>query len=467
MPDPTSTTTARLRLLPFPDPTSEPESLPDFPLDAFPPDLGDFILASAFFARTRPELVAAPFLALTGAVIGNQAVIDITASEIPDNISGLGWIERPTLWISLIAPTGAGKSPALDAARLPFDHLHDQRVEDWYEELSEQTGPPVNPPVRPVPVITGETSLLSIVQHLRQTPGLAIVRDELIGIVRSMNQHRSHQGDDRQRYLSLWNHQPLTAPDRRPSTPIRIEDPVVSIVGGIQYGLVRKLQSRDRDGFIERFLPVVADLHLTYWNLRTIASQPEPDLYVTYVLLNTLVTLHQREPHGVYIALDRDTATTWASWFNQNVDRTLAAPDHLRGYYQKLPAHVARIALVLHLLWHPADPPSFLAVETLNHAIRIGEFFRAHIHRLVRLLGYAGDIPTTAPTLEQRLLRTLAETITDDGWLSRTHLFLTTGHPPKSELATALDRLVLQRLIDRRTRRSSNAKRPTTEYRLI
>lgn len=141
--------------------------------------------------------------------------------------------------------------------------------------------------------------------------------------------------------------------------------------------------------------------------------------------------------------------------------------DHLRGYYQKLPAHVARIAFILHLLWHPADPPSLLAVETLNHAIRIGEFFRAHIHRLVRLLGYAGDIPTTAPTLEQRLLRTLAETITDDGWLSRTHLFLTTGHPPKSELATALDRLVRQRLIDRRTRRTSNAKRPTTEYRLI
>lgn len=332
MPDPTSTPTSHLRLLPFLNSTTAPESLPDFPMDAFPPDLRDFILASAFFARTRPELVAAPFLALTGAVIGNQAVIDI-----PENVSGLGWIERPTLWVSLVAPTGAGKSPALAAARLPFDHLHDQRVEDWHADLSEQAGPPANPPVRPVPVITGETSLLSIAQHLRNTSGLAIVRDELIGIVRGMYHHRAHQGDDRQRYLSLWNHQPLTAPDRRQSRPIRIEQPVVSIVGGIQHGLVHKLQSRDRDGFIERFLPVVTDLHLTYWNLRTTASQPEPDLYVTYLLLNTLATLRQREPDGIYLALDRDATTTWAAWFNQNVDRTHAAPISSRGTTRNSP----------------------------------------------------------------------------------------------------------------------------------
>lgn len=110
MPDPTFTTTSHLRLLPVPvlSRTSESESLPNFPMDAFPPDLRDFILASAFFARTRPELVAAPVLALTGAVIGNQAIIDITTGAAP----GHGWLERPTLWVALVAPTGAGKSPS-------------------------------------------------------------------------------------------------------------------------------------------------------------------------------------------------------------------------------------------------------------------------------------------------------------------------------------------------------------------
>lgn len=463
MPDPT-TTTSYLRLLPVPvlPRTSEPESLPDFPMDAFPPDLRDFILASAFFARTRPELVAAPVLALTGAVIGNQAIIDITTGAAP----GHGWIERPTLWVALVAPTGAGKSPALAAARLPFDHLHDQRLEDWLTDRSEHPDPRVEPPARPVPFVISETSLLAITHNLLETPGLAIVRDELIGILRSMNQHRSHQGDDRQRYLSLWNHQPITASDRRQTSSVRIEEPVVSIVGGIQHGIVHKLQSRDRDGFIERFLPVVADLHLTYWNLRTTASQPEPDLHITYDLLNTLLTIRERYPHGLLITFDPDTTATWASWFNQNIDRTLAAPDQLQGYYQKLPAHVARIALILHLLWHPTDPPCQLSAETITHAIRIGEFFRAHIHRLVYLLGYAGDIPTPAPTLEQRLLRTLAETTTNDGWLTRTELFLATGHPLKPDLGAALDRLLIQHLIAHRTRRILAAKRPTTEYRL-
>ncbi|MGI8486673.1 MAG: DUF3987 domain-containing protein [Thermomicrobiales bacterium] len=90
--------------------------MPPFPLETLPPNVRAFVESSAASARARRELIAAPFLALVGGAIGNQASIEV----------GQGWIERPVLRVSLVAPTGAGKSPALAAARLPFDRLHER-----------------------------------------------------------------------------------------------------------------------------------------------------------------------------------------------------------------------------------------------------------------------------------------------------------------------------------------------------
>ena len=448
---------------PIAKPTVFLEPMPHFPMEALPPNIRSFVRASAASTRTRPELVAAPFLALVGAVIGNQASIDV----------GQGWIERPVLWISLVAPTGGGKSPALAAARLPFDHLHERlsckpapeksRTGQQRAELYVHSVTPV--PKQPASLITTDATIEAIIETLRTSPGIAIVRDELVGIVRAMNQHRNHRGDDRQKYLSLWNHQPLMPITHRKPNQTIIRTPVVCIVGGIQHRVVTRLRSRDEDGFIERFLPVVCNPLVYYWNESGNARHELPDIEGIVDLLGILQTLRANHPDGLTITRDRESGTVWAHWYNENVDLMHAAPISIRGFYQKLPAHVARLALVLHLLWHPNDPDQPLSAQTMTHAVALGEFFRVHIHRQSRILGEHAPILDAKPILEDRIARVLAEADTPGGWLTRTEIYNRAGRPSRPELTAALKLLHDRNAITIRTTTAPNAKRRTTEYR--
>ncbi|MGI8486674.1 MAG: DUF3987 domain-containing protein [Thermomicrobiales bacterium] len=315
------------------------------------------------------------------------------------------------------------------------------------------------------PLITTDATMEAIVETLRTAPGIAILRDELVGIVRAMNQHRNHRGDDRQKYLSLWNHQPLMPIDHRKANQTIIRAPVVCIVGGIQHRVVTRLRSRDEDGFIERFLPVVCNPLVYYWNESGIARHELPDIEGIADLLQTLHTLLDRYQDGLCITRDRDAGAVWAHWYNENVDRMHASPASIRGFYQKLPAHVARLSLILHLLWHPDDPDQPLSAATMTHAVTLGEFFRIHIHRQARILGEHAPIPDAKPTLEDRITRVLAEVDTSDGWLTRTEIYNLTGRPIRAELAAALKTLHDRNAIITRFTTAPNAKRRTTEYR--
>lgn len=457
-----------------PKPTPIFEPMPSFPRQTLPPSVRAFIESSAASARARHELIAAPFLALAGAVIGNQASIDV----------GQGWIERPVLWISLVAPTGGGKSPALAAARVPFDRLQERLCDKSRSDerhlpgqlrdtgVFSRTGQlhvdPENPmTMRSTPLITTDATMEAIVETLRTSPGLAVVRDELVGIVRAMNQHRNHRGDDRQKYLSLWNHQPLMPINHNKVNQTIIRTPVVCIVGGIQHRVVAKLRSRDEDGFIERFLPVVCNPLVYYWNETANARHPLPDLEGIVDLLQTLHTLRDRHPDGLRVVRDPDAGAVWAHWYNENVDRMHAAPISIRGFYQKLPAHVARLALILHLLWHSDHPDQPLSAQTMTYAVTLGEFFRVHIHRQARILGEHAPIPDAKPTLEDRIARILAEADTPGGWLTRTEIYNRSGRPSRTDLTAALKSLHDRSAITIRITTSPNAKRRTTEYRAL
>lgn len=408
-------------------------AMPRLPAGLFPESVTAFLSSAAITTRTSPELVAFPFLALTGALVGNRATLEI----------GTGWIEHPTLWVALVAPSGGGKTPALTAATEPFRQLEASLA------LPDHG------------LITAETSPTRIADHLATRPGVAVVQDELVGLVRALNQSR--RADDRQRMLSLWSSHPIAT---NHSTRA-IEHPVVSVIGGIQSRVAPRLRSRDQDGLIERFLPIVADPIAAYWSEAQIARRVTPDLAPLLDWLTPLARLKPMETSPLRITRSPEAATHWASWYNTNVDRCHAAPASIRGFYLKLPAQVARLALILHLLWHPTDPAQPLNAATMQRAADLGEFIRVHMHRLAILLGHTGHIPTEpTPTLERRILRALAETANPDGWVPRTELYECLGRPARPTLAAALETLIAQRAIVSRTERPSGPGRPITTYRL-
>lgn len=446
------------------------EPLPAFPRDVLPPDVRRYVTAAANTARVPVEMVAVPFLAFAGSVIGNQARLDVNSA------TGHGWIERPVLWIAMVAITGAGKSPAIAAARLPLDRLQEE-IWTGFRAGSSRDGlrlvSPTDPdlPARPDRLLTTDPTMEALVEELQTSPGIAIVRDELIGVIRAMNQNRSHRGDDRQKYLSLWSHQPL-APTRRNASGTFggfVRAPVVSIVGGIQPRVLPGLRSKQEDGFIERFLPLVIGLPVRYWSEAGARDTPPPDVDGMVDLFRALRSLAKTvtDPDGLLVLRHPDARALWATWYNENVDRTEAVPLPVKGFYLKLPAHVARIALILHLLWHPDDPDQPLSGQTMAHAVALGEFFRTHIHRMIPFLGEPGRIPQPKPLLTWRILRLFAEAEDPSAWVTRHDLYNRLGRPPREELTKALDELISHERLESRTIDTPNGRRPTRQYRSL
>jgi hypothetical protein len=420
-----------------------------FPLDGFPALVRDFLAASAASARTPVEMVAAPFLALVGATIGSRLRLDV----------GGGWVERPVLWIAVVGQTGTGKTPALHAVRRPFDLLQERAWTEWqqhhlawqaernhrHSERSEESPCEARSVPRPARVYTTDTTMDALIHDLRDSPGIAIVRDELVGIIRGMQQSQGRRGDARQHYLSLWAHAPIAPSRHDPDAPF-IRAPVVGIVGGIQPLVYGQLRSKDQDGFLERFLPVFMHSRVEYWDESH--TTPAAGARAVADLLSRLrAPSNTGDPEGLLISRDAAARDVWAAWYNDNVDRLRAVPIPVQGFYRKLPAHAARIAIVLHALANPDDPAVPVTGQTMAHATRIAECFRGHIHRCMVLLGDSGRIPPSRPTLAQRALRLLSEAGPDDRWLSRTTLYRQLGRPDREALTVALESLAARNLV--------------------
>jgi hypothetical protein len=93
--------------------------------------------------------------------------------------------------------------------------------------------------------------LSETLQHNKK--GVLIFRDELLGWIKSFD--RYNKGGDQQMYLEFFNGDAISV-DRMSKGPIRVENPNVNILGGMQPKVLKDMASNNRedDGFLARFL---------------------------------------------------------------------------------------------------------------------------------------------------------------------------------------------------------------------
>lgn len=456
----------RDRALPTAEPNTRdnPGDLDDaaFPLDAFPEPVRAWIRDTATAAQVSPDAIAFPFLAIAGATIGAIHALRVAP----------GWIERPTLWIALVGEVGTGKTPAITAVRRPIDVLQ-QRAWNESSAISRQSEARPRDPYESDDVdwlVTESARIETLIAELQSSVGLIIIRDELIGLVNSMEGARGRRGDARQKFLTLWSAAPLYSA-HPPSYP-RAGMPVVGILGGVQPHVYARLRSRDGDGFLERFLPIVLDASTRYWREPSVVTAGAATA-VQDVVTERLAAIREvfPGPDGEGWVIDRDRAAraVWTAWYNDNVDRTRAVPELTAGFYRKLPAHTARIALILHVLHYPDDAHQHpLGPSVMHDATRLAERLRRHIHRVIPCLGTStADVaPPPKLTLPQRVHRLLAETDVPDGWVDRTAIWERLLRPDRDELTAALDSLVADRIAVARAITRPGSRKPARQWRL-
>jgi hypothetical protein len=440
-------------------PTSAPAEaieVPPFPVEVFPKAIRRYVVEGAAALGVPVDMIAVPLLAFAAGVIGNTRALRVKA----------GWIVRAILWLAVIGDPGSGKSPALDHARHLVDGLQRAAWETFQTAMlqweldvaaAKAERPPGVPPPKPVleHIFTTDTTMEALAVMLGSSPGLAVVRDELVGWVKSHNAYR--QGGDRQNWLSQWAGSPLKV-DRRGAGTLYVPRPTASVTGGIQPDLLPELaeEANRRDGFVDRFLPSWPVAKPARWSEATVAAATTQAAEALFGRLRPKV--HPEEPH--LVDLSPAAKRVFARWHDENADLGAAATGVASGFMAKYPGQCARIALVLHCLHHPDDLIRDVDEATLLDAIAVVEYFRGHLGRVLPAFGGSGS-PKGAG-LTGRVTRILRRA--EGTWVPRTELHRGLGGTVEArDLTAALDELAVEELAESQT--VSTGHKPREEWR--
>lgn len=392
----------------------EIESLPEFPVDVFPRPIRKYIEDGATAINVPPDMIAVPLLGFAAGVIGNTRAIAVKP----------GWVERPNLWLAMIGDPGSGKSPANDYARAPLDELQSDAWNTYQSDLAEweqaianaktSKGASGEPPDRPVldHYFTTDATTEALASILSTSPGVAMVRDELVGWVKSHDAYK--KGGDRQSYLSLWAGAPLKV-DRSSVTVKYIHHPCVPIIGGIQPDILPDLadEAQRRDGFVERMLMAWPNPRPIIWNDSALDSVAAAT--TTFIFRQLRIP---RASETSVVGFTPDARKAFGSWYEENGRIITESQGLAAGFYSKYPGQLARIALVLHALHYPDKPQRQVDVDTVSDAIQVIEYFRKHLFRVLPRFSAMGT--TKSAGLATRILRVLSNT--GGEWVARREL---------------------------------------------
>lgn len=391
-----------------------PAELPEYPVEHFPiealPDcFAPFVSQAAQALGCPPDFIGVPLLALAGAAIGTTRVIELKPS----------WREGAQLYVAIVAEPGTKKSPALILAMAPLVERqkqlkarYDREMEEyerelarWEDERQKKRGlkngtnapEPGEKPQKPVlgRTYTSDTTVEALAQIMAENPrGIALVRDELAGWARAMNQYKLGKGADRQFYLSCWSGAPAAVDRKSREEPILLNRTFLTVVGCIPPDVLDELNDeRGReDGFLHRILFCFPDPAPNRWSEENISEGARKAVERCF---RELWELEHDKSSGeefkpVVVPLSPAGKRVFLEWFEAHCAEE-EAPDfrsEWRGSWAKMPAHVARLALIIHTCrWVTRETSSFEVDEvSVLKAAALGHYFKSHLKRVYQRL---------------------------------------------------------------------------------
>ena len=391
--------------------------LDDFPIDSFPDWVQAFIEAAHRTHLIPRAYLGASVLAVAGGLIGNSVELRLKRT----------WTSSATLWVVLIGEPGSAKSWAIELASRPLEDHQTELFQDyrrqkatWDSGMLSGQGAGDRPELEHL--FASDATIEALGVMLAASPGILNNMDELATWLRSMTRYQRTGGSERPQWLSLWSNRPIKV-DRKTSEPIYVRRPAVSVLGGLQPGILSQLKSDSGDdGFIDRLLPTWPGPIPQVW------TTEEIDPAIEGIYASRLMALRQlRRPDGEPLAvrLDREAESLWRDWFDRN------GAGIGGGFAAKLPSHVSRIALGLHCLGDPMNADQPLTEATLNSAIELGEYFRRQHKRMSDHLGI--EEVSVATKTSDRLLHRVRSKLeaAAPGGLTETELHRALGNSVK------------------------------------
>lgn len=377
-----------------------------FPVEALPDSIHTFIKENVAALNCAPDLLAMPILGVLSAAIGTSRIIEVKRR----------FTQLASLFLCVVAPPGAMKSPAAGPAIEPLEDLQARYEREYlvqkntYEERlrayevdkalarKENTAAPA-PPEPPVMkrTLASDTTVEALVGILKQNErGLFVFRDELAGWVRSHDQYKGGgKGSDRQHWLSIHDSKSITV-DRRSSLsePIIVRRPFVTLFGGIQPPMLAELGGGMQDGLMDRFLfSYPATRYVTFSH-----DVPSRATEIAYEnLYDDLTKLSPARDARGYdvpksVPMTFDALRLYEDEFNRYSLETIQPgfPSILDAQWAKSRGHLARLSLILAVCRSVKDKKSAdderCEREDVERAALLMHYFQAHAKRVYGVL---------------------------------------------------------------------------------
>lgn len=352
-----------------------------FPYDIFPEEIQGFIRSQ----RIQHEYLAGSILAALSTAIGNSTVLS------PMD----GYIVKPILYLAIVAPPGASKTPALSKAFKPIEEYDNElykgyeiELKDYNDKLNEYDKSKKKGEDKPLKpsfpqTIIKDSTIEMVVKILSYNKGgCALVADELVGFLNRMNQYKS--GDEVQKWLSMWSGDSILL-QRITRDENKVEEPFCTIVGGIQPGVLESLSKDDNahNGFYHRFIFVYPEpQRKTEWEQITIPKHVNDSFKKIFI---DLIKLRNEEKAIYYLSPEANDL--YKSWFdNKNRKYNVATSDHIKGIIAKYQDYCLRFALIIQVAEDLSNRSYEIRVASIERAIRLTEYFLSNMHKALKLL---------------------------------------------------------------------------------
>jgi hypothetical protein len=351
-----------------------------FPYDIFPEKIQQFIFAQSI----QHEYLAGAILGAISAAIGNTTHLE----AMP------GYNVKAILYMAIVAPPGAAKTPAIKKAFAPLEELdHDSYLQykdthaDYVQKAAEykKDKSATEEPKEPIfpQVIIKDSTIEQVSKSLRDNPfGCIILADELSGFLARFNQYKA--GDEEQKWLELWSGSSIL--NQRVTTGVtKVIDPFCSIVGGIQPGVLETMSRDDKqhNGFYHRFLFVYPVQE---------AKQEWKQVKVPYHILDEfrqmfITLIAQRQKEKIIYELSAGANSMYKLWFDaKNIKYNKAVTDNIKGIIAKYQEYCLRFALIIQAIDDGSWRPGLVTPESMERAIRLTEYFLGNMHKASRIL---------------------------------------------------------------------------------
>jgi hypothetical protein len=391
-----------------------PEFVP-FPTEALPKAAADLVRSGAGSMQVDEAMLAPLALAAMSSAVGNARSIALHAS----------WREPAVLWSVVVAPSGSGKSPALELITRPAERrdaealrehreatkqhasemaLHERAMRAWERGSGKGNlaATPTTAPEAPVceRYLTNDVTLEGLAAMLAASPrGLLLACDEMAAWFGSFGRYAANgrAAGEASRWLPMHRAGSLRV-DRRTAPPLHVERASLNIAGLIQPGvLASALTGSDYDsGLVARLLLSMPPIPTRRWQPGGISPMVERAFSA---MVERLYGLELAEDeHGAPVPqallLDEQAGQLWAEYYN-GLNQDMAGQDErARAMLAKLEGAAARLALVVHLgrvAGGEDAPANVIDGESLSRGIALAKWFRREGERVYQRLAEGDD----------------------------------------------------------------------------